>query len=61
MTKYIIKRDRTNFFLRVLGSREESSRAGTPLETSKTFYKTYFRTYFVTLYLINVVKYSVYS
>ena len=38
-----------------LCSRAESSRVGSPLETSKTFYKTYCRTYFVTLYLIHVV------
>ena len=37
-----------------LCSRAENSRAGSPLETSKTFYKTYCRTYFVTLYLIDV-------
>ena len=44
-----------------LGSRAESSRAGSPLETTKTVYKTYCRTYFVTLYLIDAAKYSVYS
>ena len=57
VTKCLVQRDCTNFFLTV----PQGSRAGTPLEISKTIYKTYCRTFFVTLYLIDVVKYCVYS